>query len=125
MPAIDRRTLYIFGGYAVAFVLVALANLLGLPPLVRFVVAVIGARGRRRRRRRSHRAAVAARSRPAATGVVQSVLGNLPELFLAIFALQAGLARGRRGGARRLGPRQRAVRARAWRRSSAGCGTAS
>src|SRR5205085_956939 len=28
---------------------------------------------------------------PAATGLVQSTLGNLPELFLAIFALQAGL----------------------------------
>src|SRR4029079_984473 len=28
---------------------------------------------------------------PAATGIVQSVLGNLPELFLSIFALQAGL----------------------------------
>src|SRR5574338_1273969 len=39
---LDRRTVLIFGGYAVAFVLVALANLLGLPPLVRFGAAVIG-----------------------------------------------------------------------------------
>src|SRR6476469_676683 len=28
---------------------------------------------------------------PGATGVLQSALGNLPELFIAIFALQAGL----------------------------------
>src|SRR6476659_5037213 len=28
---------------------------------------------------------------PSATGVLQSALGNLPELFIAIFALQAGL----------------------------------
>jgi Ca2+:H+ antiporter len=86
----DRRTVLIFGGYAVAFVLVALANLLGLPPLPRFVLAVAALAG----------GAVAvseatewlsARLTPAATGVVQSVLGNLPELFLAIFALQAGL----------------------------------
>ena len=28
---------------------------------------------------------------PAATGIVQSAVGNLPELFVAIFALQAGL----------------------------------
>jgi len=90
MPRPDRRTLLIFGGYAVAFVLVALANLLALPPLVTFVAAVLALAG----------GAVAVgeaterlsmRLSPAATGVVQSALGNLPELFLAVFALQAGL----------------------------------
>jgi Ca2+:H+ antiporter len=90
MPPIQRRTLLIFGGYAVAFALVALANLLDLPPLVRFGTAVVALAG----------GAVAVgeaterlsrRLSPAATGVVQSVLGNLPELFLAVFALQAGL----------------------------------
>jgi Ca2+:H+ antiporter len=90
LDRVSRRTWIIFGGYAVAFVVVALANLLGLPPLVRFAVAVIALAG----------GAVAVgeaterlsrRLSPAATGVVQSVLGNLPELFLAIFALQAGL----------------------------------
>src|SRR5689334_19286684 len=30
---------------------------------------------------------------PGATGVLQSALGNLPELFIAIFALQAGLVK--------------------------------
>jgi Ca2+:H+ antiporter len=86
----DRRTLTIFGGYAVAFALVAIVVLLDLPPLVRFGAAVLALAG----------GAVAVgeaterlsqRLSPAATGVVQSVLGNLPELFLAVFALQAGL----------------------------------
>ncbi|HEX2626250.1 MAG TPA: calcium/proton exchanger [Candidatus Limnocylindrales bacterium] len=90
MPRPDRRTVLIFGGYAVAFALVALANLLELPSMVRFVAAVIALTG----------GAIAVgeaterlsmRLSPAATGVVQSVLGNLPELFLAVFALQAGL----------------------------------
>jgi Ca2+:H+ antiporter len=87
---VDRRTLTIFGGYAVAFAIVALVNVLGLPPLVRFAAAIVALAG----------GAVAVseaterlsqRLSPAATGVVQSVLGNLPELFLAVFALQAGL----------------------------------
>ena len=88
--AIGRRTLLIYGGYAVAFVLVAAAQVVHLDPLVRFGLAVLALAG----------GAIAVaeavdrlseRLSPAATGVVQSVLGNLPELFLAIFALQAGL----------------------------------
>jgi Ca2+:H+ antiporter len=91
MPTrIDRRTLYIFGGYGVAFVVVAVANALGLPPMVRFIVAVIAlAAGAVAVGEAVER--LSQRLSPAATGVVQSVLGNLPELFLAIFALQAGL----------------------------------
>src|SRR5262245_52468744 len=90
MPAIDRRTLLIFGGYGAAFVLVALANVFHLPPLLRFAAAVIALAGgavavSEATERLAHRLS------PAATGVVQSTLGNLPELFLAIFALQAGL----------------------------------
>jgi Ca2+:H+ antiporter len=90
MPRIDRRTWLIFGGYAGAFVLVAIANVVHLPPLVRFVFAVIALAGgavavSEATERLAHRLS------PAATGVVQSTLGNLPELFLAIFALQAGL----------------------------------
>src|SRR5215211_7081333 len=90
IAGIPRRAVLIFGGYGVAFALVALAQVLGLPPLVRFAFAVIALAG----------GAVAVgeatewlaeRLSPAATGVVQSVLGNLPELFLSIFALQAGL----------------------------------
>jgi Ca2+:H+ antiporter len=87
---IDRRTWLIFGGYAVAFVLVALANVAHLPPLVRFAFAVLAlAGGAVAVSEATER--LASRLSPAATGVVQSTLGNLPELFLAIFALQAGL----------------------------------
>ena len=91
MPArIDRRTLFIFGGYAAAFAVVALANVFDLPPMVRFVVAVIAlAAGALAVGESVER--LSERLSPAATGVVQSVLGNLPELFLAFFALQAGL----------------------------------
>ena len=90
LDRIDRRTRYIFGGYAVAFVLVAITVLLDLPPLVRFGASVIALAGGavavgEATERLAHRLT------PAATGVVQSVLGNLPELFLSIFALQAGL----------------------------------
>ena len=90
MGAIDRRSLLIFGGYAVAFAVVATAVLLRLPPLLVFALAIVALAG----------GAVAVseaterlseRLTPAATGVVQSVLGNLPELFLAFFALEAGL----------------------------------
>jgi len=88
---IDRRTRNIFGGYLLAFLLVAVTVLLDLPPLVRFGAAVIALAGGavavgEATERLAHRLS------PAATGVVQSVLGNLPELFLSIFALQAGLA---------------------------------
>lgn len=90
MPHIDRRTWLIFGGYAVAFVLVALASVASLPPLVRFTFAVLAlAGGAVAVSEATER--LASRLSPAATGVVQSTLGNLPELFLAIFALQAGL----------------------------------
>jgi Ca2+:H+ antiporter len=90
VPKIERRTLIVYGGYALAFVVLALAKLAGLPPIVVFVLAVIAlAMGAvavgEATTKLSHRLS------PAATGVVQSVLGNLPELFLAIFALQAGL----------------------------------
>jgi Ca2+:H+ antiporter len=87
---VDRRTLMIYGGYAVAFALVALANLLGFPPLVRFGAAVVGLAGGAVAVSESTER-LSQRLSPAATGIVQSVLGNLPELFLAVFALQAGL----------------------------------
>lgn len=90
MPSLDRRTLIVFGGYAAAFVVVAIVNMLELPPLVRFAFAVIAlAFGAVAVSEATER--LAHRMSPAATGVVQSTLGNLPELFLAVFALQAGL----------------------------------
>ena len=90
LSRVDRRTRNIFGGYALAFLLVAITVVLDLPPLVRFGAAVIALAGGavavgEATERLAHRLT------PAATGVVQSVLGNLPELFLSIFALRAGL----------------------------------
>jgi len=90
MPAIERRTLIVYGGYAVAFVVLALARFGGLPSIVVFALAVVGlAMGAVAVGEATSK--LAHRLSPAATGVVQSVLGNLPELFLAVFALQAGL----------------------------------
>ena len=90
LASVDGRTRNIFGGYALAFVLVALANVLLLDPLLRFGAAVIAlAAGAVAVGEAVER--LSERLSPAATGVVQSVLGNLPELFLAIFALRAGL----------------------------------
>jgi len=90
LSGVDRRTRNIFGAYALAFLLIAICVFLDLPPLVRFAAAVLAlaagavAVGEATERLAHHLS-------PAATGVVQSVLGNLPELFLSIFALQAGL----------------------------------
>ena len=42
---ISRRTLFIYGGYAIAWVVVAITNALDLPPLVRFAAAVIALAG--------------------------------------------------------------------------------
>jgi Ca2+:H+ antiporter len=90
LAAIDRRTRNIFGGYAVAFALVTVTVVLGLPPLIRFGAAVVAlAAGAVAVGEATER--LSERLSPSATGVVQSVLGNLPELFLSIFALQAGL----------------------------------
>jgi len=87
---VDRRTLLIYGGYAAAFAVVALANLVGLGPLPRFGLAIVAlAAGAVAVGESVER--LSERLSPGATGVVQSVLGNLPELFLAVFALQAGL----------------------------------
>ena len=51
---------------------------------------------------------------PAVTGLLQSTLGNLPELFVVIFALRAGPDRGGPDVDHRLDLRQRAARARRW-----------
>ncbi len=90
LDRVDRRTALVYGGYATAFVLLALAKILGLSALPVFFLAVI-ALGAGAVAVGEATTELSHRLSPAATGVVQSVLGNLPELFLAIFALQAGL----------------------------------
>lgn len=70
MPRPDGRTLIIFGGYAIAFALVAFANLLELSSTVRFGLAVVALAGgavavgeaTERRRRRSWRTGSSRRS---------------------------------------------------------------
>ena len=67
---IDRRTRNIFGGYALAFLLVAATVLLGLPPLVRFGAAVIAlAAGALAVSEATDR--LSQRLSPAATGIVR------------------------------------------------------
>jgi Ca2+:H+ antiporter len=61
------------GATPVAVFLVAIAALAGLAWVVSFATELIGER-----------------LGPAATGVLQSTLGNLPELFIVLFALSAG-----------------------------------
>jgi Ca2+:H+ antiporter len=87
---LPSRTVAIFGGYAITFGIAAAATLLGLPPLAVFACSTVAlAGGALAVGEATER--LSSRLSPAATGVVQSVLGNLPELFLSIFALQAGL----------------------------------
>lgn len=86
----SNRTLTIFGGYAGAFAAAFALRTLGLPALVIFGAATVAlAAGAVAVGEATER--LSARLSPAATGIVQSVLGNLPELFLSVFALQAGL----------------------------------
>jgi Ca2+:H+ antiporter len=90
MKMIGRRAAIVYGAYAVAFLLLATAHTLDAPPLLTFVLAVI-ALGAGAMSVGEATDKLSHRLSPGATGLVQSTLGNLPELFLAIFALQAGL----------------------------------
>ncbi len=87
---LTRRDRWIFGTYAIAFLVVGAANYAGLPPPMVFVLATVAlaggalAVGEATEKLSTHLS-------PSTTGVVQGLLGNLPELFLSIFALQAGL----------------------------------
>jgi len=85
---VDRRTRNIFGGYALAFVLVALTVLLDLPPLVRFGASVIALAGGavavgEATERLAHRLS------PAATGVVQSTAVAPTALHAEVYAKAA------------------------------------
>jgi Ca2+:H+ antiporter len=83
-----RREVVLGGAFAVSIV-AGILHYAGVKPVVVFVVAglalaglawVVGVATE----------AVGARFGPAATGVLQSTLGNLPELFIVLFALSAG-----------------------------------
>jgi len=90
LATIERNALVVMVASAVLVVLAAALHFLGAGPIPSFVVCALALAGV---------AHVIGESTdqlgnylgPAATGIVQSAVGNLPELFVAIFALQAGL----------------------------------
>jgi len=86
---VRRNELVAFGGTVVLFAAAGVAHYAGAPAVPTFVVAAVALAG------------VAwmvsfgteelgARLSPGATGLLQSTLGNLPELFVVLFALNAG-----------------------------------
>jgi len=89
-PTFNRADYLIITAAVVAVVLAGLAHYLGWGKVVPFIVSALAV---------CLLASLVGRSveqlgdrfGPGATGVLQSALGNLPELFIALFALRAGL----------------------------------
>ncbi|HEU5433158.1 MAG TPA: hypothetical protein VFU81_15940, partial [Thermomicrobiales bacterium] len=87
---LTRSDVLRIGAAVAATVAAGIAARLGVGPVVEFVVAAIALAvlaslvGQATER-------LGDRMGPGATGVLQSALGNLPELFVGIFALRAGL----------------------------------
>jgi Ca2+:H+ antiporter len=85
-----RSDLIVVGGSALAVILAGLAHYAGAPSVLSFAVAAVAV---------AMLASLVGRSveqlgdrfGAGATGVLQSALGNLPELFIGFFALRAGL----------------------------------
>jgi Ca2+:H+ antiporter len=88
--ALDRTTLGVLAAAAMATILTVVLRLADAPHVAVFVVSAValaalaGAIG-------AGTDQLGHRLGPGKTGVLQSALGNLPELFISIFALQAGL----------------------------------
>lgn len=87
---LERSDLVLLGGAAVAILLAALTAFAEAPPVLAFVcsgaaVALLAALVGRSVEQLGDRFGAGA------TGVLQSALGNLPELFIGFFALRAGL----------------------------------
>ncbi|MCL2612432.1 MAG: calcium/proton exchanger [Nocardioidaceae bacterium] len=89
-PTFVRSDVVVLGGGCAAIVAAGLAHYLGWAGAVAFVLAGVAV---------TLLASLVGRSveqlgdrfGPGATGVLQSALGNLPELFISLFALKAGL----------------------------------
>lgn len=89
-PTFIRSDYIVIGGGAAAIVAAALAHYIGWGRVLPFLLSAVAV---------TLLAALVGRSveqlgdrfGPGATGVLQSALGNLPELFIALFALKAGL----------------------------------
>lgn len=89
-PTFTRSDLVVLGGGAVAVVLAGIAHYGGWASVTAFVVSAIAVTLLATLVGRSVEQ-LGDRFGPGATGVLQSALGNLPELFISIFALRAGL----------------------------------
>jgi Ca2+:H+ antiporter len=90
LRSVGRWNLFTLGSACLAFAVMAVAKALGAGDVTQFVLAgvslatlaaVIG----------QAMDAIAERMGPGATGLLQSTLGNLPELFVGYFALKEGL----------------------------------
>src|SRR3954469_9083208 len=89
MGGLSRREVQVIAGILVATVVAGVAHYAGWDPLGTFAIATVALAGL------AHLVSLATeqvgeRFGPAATGVLQSTLGNLPEFFVVIFALRAG-----------------------------------
>src|SRR3954451_2575791 len=90
LAVLGRRTIALLIAAAIAIVVSLALVLSGAPPVVTFVATAIGL-GVLASLVGEGTDQLGARFSPAVTGILQSGLGNLPELFIAIFSLQAGL----------------------------------
>jgi Ca2+:H+ antiporter len=89
MGGLSRREVQVIAGILVVTVLAGIAHYAGWAALLAFAIATVALAGL------AHLVSLATeqvgeRFGPGATGVLQSTLGNLPELFVVIFALRAG-----------------------------------
>jgi len=86
----ERSDLIVVGGGALAVVLAGVAHYVGWGDAATFILAGIAVTALASLVGRSVEQ-LGDRFGPGATGVLQSALGNLPELFISLFALKAGL----------------------------------
>ena len=89
MGGLTRSERLVIGAIAFATALAGIGHYAGWTPLLAFGLATVALAGL------AHVVSLATeqvgqRMGPAATGLLQSTLGNLPELFVVIFALRAG-----------------------------------
>lgn len=89
MRGLTGRQIAILGGIAAATALAGVLRYAGAPALVAFGVATVSLAGLAWVVSFATEA-VGSRFGPAVTGVLQSTLGNLPEFFVVLFALDAG-----------------------------------
>jgi len=89
-PTLTRSDHVLLAGCVVAAVLAGVAHFGGLPSLAAFVLSGLAVAGLAALVGRSVEQ-LGDRFGAGATGVLQSALGNLPELFIGFFALRAGL----------------------------------